>query len=88
MTEQDSALQFPCEFPVKALGKSSQGFDYRVVEIIRRHAPDINEGTVSIRPSKGGKYTSVTVTIVATSQQQLDAIYQDLTHCSEVLMAL
>ena len=88
MSEQENALQFPCRFPIKAMGMSSIELDIHVVEIIRRHVDDLHEGAVTSRPSKGGKYTSVTVTITATSKQQLDAIYQDLTDSPLVLMAL
>jgi putative lipoic acid-binding regulatory protein len=88
MSDQQSALQFPCSFPIKALGKAGLELDILVVEIIRRHAPDFGEGAVTLRPSKGGKFISVTVTIQATSKKQLDAIYQDLSDCPEVMMAL
>ncbi len=88
MSETQSALQFPCHFPIKALGITSTELDIRVVQIIRRHAPDIQEGAVTSKPSRNGKYTSVTVTILATSKQQLDAIYQDLSEAPEVIMAL
>ena len=86
--QPDSAIEFPCQFPIKALGKTSPQLDMLVIEIVRRHVEDIHEGAVTTRPSKGGKYTSVTVTIEASSKQQLDAIYQDLTACSEIIMAL
>lgn len=70
------------------MGMSSIELDIHVVEIIRRHVDDIHEGAVKTKPSRGGKYTSVTVTITATSRHQLDAIYQDLTDSPLVLMAL
>ena len=88
MNEQDTLLEFPCRFPIKAMGVSSSQFDLIVVEIIRRHVDDIREGAVSSRPSKGGKYTAVTVVIEASSREQLDAIYQDLSAHPDVLMAL
>ena len=84
----DSPLQFPCEFPVKAFGRSSQDFDALVAGIVRRHVPNLGEGAVSSRSSSQGKYTAVTVTIRAESKAQLDAIYLDLTACPEVLTAL
>jgi len=86
--EQDTLLEFPCEFSVKAMGLTSPDFDLAVVEVVRRHAPDMTEGCISSRPSKSGKYTAITVTIQATSKQQLDAIYQDLTDHKHVLMSL
>ncbi len=88
MSEEETLLEFPCQFPVKAMGKNTADFDSIVVEIVRQHVDDIKEGAVTVRPSKGDKYLSVTVTIEASSKQQLDAIYQGLTDCPDVLMAL
>jgi putative lipoic acid-binding regulatory protein len=86
--EQESPLKFPCEFPIKAMGKAGCELDIIVVEIIRKHAPDLTEGAVYTRDSTAGNYVSVTVTVNATSRQQLDAIYQDLVDCEAVIMAL
>ncbi len=88
MSETESLLEFPCQFAVKAMGKTSADFDAVVVEIVRLHVSDIREGAITSRPSKAGKYTSVTVMIEATSREQLDAIYQGLTDHPDVLMAL
>ncbi|TRX00769.1 YbeD family protein [Candidatus Methylobacter oryzae] len=85
---EETLLEFPCRFPIKAMGKNNIELDLLVVEIVRRHAPDIHEGAVSTRPSKDGNYISVTVIVEATSKQQLDAIYQDLSGHPHVLMAL
>ncbi|MGZ5007846.1 MAG: HP0495 family protein [Methylobacter sp.] len=87
MTEE-TLLEFPCRFPIKAMGKSNIELDLLVIEIVRRHVADLHEGAVSTRPSKDGNYISVTVTVEATSKQQLDAIYQDLSDHPHVLMAL
>lgn len=83
-----SLLEFPCDFPIKAFGLSHADLEGRVVAIVRRHAPDLGEAAVSSRPSTGGKYTAVTVTVRARSQEQLDAIYQDLSSCPEIAMVL
>lgn len=88
MSETESLLEFPCQFAIKAMGKSRDDFDAIVVEIVRRHVEDIREGAVSCRPSRAGTYLSVTVMIEATSREQLDAIYQGLTDHPDVLMAL
>lgn len=85
---QDSAIQFPCEFPIKAMGLATAELELTVVQIVRRHAPDLGEGAVRQRPSTNGKYVSITVTVTARSQAQLDAIYRDLSACEQVLMAL
>jgi len=83
-----SPLHFPCAFPIKAIGLATESFDALVVGIVRRHAPDLSEAVVTARPSAEGKYLAVTVTIQARSRAQLDAIYQDLVACEEVLVAL
>lgn len=88
MHETESALQFPCRFPIKAVGKAEVELDLVVVEIVRRHVRDIHEGAVTRRASKGGKYTSVTVVINASSKAQLDEIYRELSACPDVIMAL
>ncbi len=87
MTEE-TLLEFPCAFPIKAMGKAAPDFDQLVVAIVRQHCPDIHEGAVKTRPSKGGKWLSVTVTIEATSKQQLDAIYRALNAEERVVMVL
>jgi hypothetical protein len=84
----ETLLEFPCAFPIKAMGRSEPGFDDLVVEIVRRHTPDLPEEAVKTRASRGGKWVSVTVTIQATSKQQLDAIYQALTDHKKVVMCL
>jgi putative lipoic acid-binding regulatory protein len=86
--EEESPLKFPCEFPVKAMGKADCELDIIVVEIVRRHAPNLAEGAVYTRNSKAGNYVSVTVRVNATSRAQLDAIYQDLVDCTAVIMAI
>ncbi len=87
-TAEPEGMTYPCRFRVRAMGLDQDDFDALVVEIIRRHCPDIHEGAVSIRPSKNGKYISVSVDIEAQSREHLDAIYDDLTAHDRVLMRL
>lgn len=86
--QQETLLAFPCRFPIKAMGKAGEGFDTLVVQMVRRHAPDLNEAAVTLRESSGGKWVSVTVVIEATSKRQLDAIYRDLSAHEKVVWAL
>ncbi len=86
--DQDSVMEFPCQFPIKVMGLAEENFDLLVVEIVRRHAPDLSEGAVKSRHSKAGKYISITVTVTAQSRQQLDNIYLELTAHEKVIMAL
>ncbi len=86
--EEDSIMKFPCEFPIKVMGAAEENFDMLVVNIVRKHAPDLTEGAVKSRKSKEGRFISITVTVQAESRQQLDNIYMDLTAHEKVLMAL
>lgn len=85
---EETLLVFPCQFPIKAMGKADVELDLLVLDIIRRHTDSVTKDSVSTRPSKNGTYLSVTVTITATSKLQLDAIYQDLSGHPHILMVL
>ncbi|TSA03805.1 MAG: DUF493 domain-containing protein [Methylococcus sp.] len=84
----DTLIPFPSEFPIKAFGTAHESFESHVLEIVQRHAPDTTLNQVTRRMSQGGKYDAVTITIMATSKSQLDAIYRDLTASPDVIMAL
>ena len=88
MQADETLLKFPCDFPVKAMGKAAPDFDSLVIGLVRKHSPDLREGAVETRLSQGGRYMSVTITIQAQSKVQLDNIYMDLTAESRVLVAL
>jgi len=89
MTDPEQSLvEFPCQFPIKAMGKDENEFVAHVLNLVSQHYPELSEEEVHTRPSSGGKYISVTATITATSQEQLDAIYYALTASERVIMAL
>jgi len=88
MPEEESPFEFPCTFPIKAMGKAGEGFDLLVMEIVRRHAKDLDETQVKIRESRGGKWISVTVVVQARSKEQLNAIYRELSGHERVVWAL
>lgn len=88
-SENETLMQFPCQFSVKAMGLTSHDdFEALVVEIVSTHVPDLEQDASRARASKNGKYLSVTVTFQATSKAQLDAIYYALTEHRDVLMSL
>ena len=88
MKDADTLLQFPCRFPIKAMGRLENEFRDTVIGIVARHADSFAQENITEQPSSAGNFVSVTVTINATSREQLDRIYQDLTDCQSVLMAL
>lgn len=79
MAEQETLLEFPCDFPLKVMGATRDGFAQAVVEVVLKHAPDFDATRVEMRPSKAGNYLSVTCVVRATSKPQIDAIYRELT---------
>lgn len=85
---QGISFDFPCNFPIKVMGKANIDFEVRILAIIRKHSPDLGEGAIKIRHSKEGTYMSITAMIPAKSKQQLDEIYQDLTAEKLVLLVL
>ncbi len=83
-----SALEFPTAFPIKVMGRRTDDFAQAIVEVVLRHAPDFDAGTLEMRASRAGNYLSVTATITATSREQLDALYRELTSHPLVSMVL
>lgn len=77
--QQDTLLEFPCNFPLKIMGLADDALAQAVLAVVTRHAPDFDGATMEMRASSGGKYVSLTCTVVATSKPQLDALYMELT---------
>ncbi len=88
MTEEKPKIEFPCQYPIKVIGKVDENFDATVVEIINPFLSQPYEGTVESRDSEKGNYTAVTVEINATSEQQLKDIFAALKKCESVIMVL
>ena len=84
----ESAIDFPCSFPIKMMGRNTSEFRATARALVERHAGKVDDDAVSAALSRNGRFVSVTVTIIATSQQQLDAIYREVTAHQDVLMAL
>lgn len=85
---EESLLQFPCDFPIKIMGGGGSDFRPLVVELVSRHAPDLDETRVSVRDSRAGRYQSVTVVVNARDRAQLDALYLELSGHPRITMVL
>ena len=77
-SRQDSLIEYPSRFPIKVMGQKADGFVAALTEIAHRFDPDFDAGTIELRPSSGGNYLGVTLTITATSREQLDELYRTL----------
>lgn len=88
MAQPETPLEFPCRFPIKAIGAAEGDFTEHVRTLVRRHVVDLPDDAVRTRDSAGSRFIAVTVTINATSRAQLDAIYRELTASERVKFAL
>jgi len=77
--DNDSLFEFPCDFPIKVMGKSHPEFADTIVTVVRQFDTGVDPSRVEMRPSSGGNYTGLTVTVRATSRAHLDDIYRALT---------
>jgi hypothetical protein len=76
---RESLIEFPSDFPIKVMGKDVDGFVNAVTTTAKKFDPHFDASTVELRPSSGGNYLGVTITVRATSQTQLDDLYRALT---------
>jgi uncharacterized protein len=76
---EESLIEYPSKFPIKVMGENVDGFVHAVTQVAKNFDPEFDASTVEMRPSSGGKYLGVTVTITATSREQLDELYRTLT---------
>ena len=76
---RESLIDYPCAFPIKVMGLKVEGFVHAMTEVAERFDPSFDASTIELRPSKGGNYLGVTLTVQATSRAQLDELYRALT---------
>jgi putative lipoic acid-binding regulatory protein len=74
----ESLIDYPSDFPIKIMGAMQDAFAETMVEVVRRHDPEFHAGKMQMRPSSKGNYLSLTVTVRATSREQLDNLYREL----------
>ncbi len=88
MSESESLLTFPCSFPIKIMGRDQENFRHAAVLLVEQHAGKLPDDAISTSTSRNGNFLSITITIEAQSQDQLDNIYNDLSNHEAVLVAL
>ena len=75
---EQSLIKYPSAFPIKVMGAQVEGFEAAMVAVVRHFDPGFDVGSVERRPSSGGKYLGLTLTVTATSREQLDELYRTL----------
>lgn len=84
----ESLLEFPCDFPLKVMGRKESGFEALVVGLVEAHAGPLEQGRVRQRESRDGTFIALTLLLRAESQAQLDEVYAALSAHERVLMVL
>jgi putative lipoic acid-binding regulatory protein len=85
---KDSLIEYPSAFPIKVMGAKADGFVHAVTRIVEQFDPSFDAATVELRDSRAGNYLGITVTVTATSREQLDALYRALSTHPMVKMVL
>lgn len=89
MQEQEPPrIEFPCQYPIKVLGRSAEDLTEVIIEVFERHAPGFDQQGIAVRGSRKGTFTSLTITITATGPDQLEALHQDLLATGRVQMVI
>lgn len=85
---EEKLLVFPCDFPIKMMGRETPEFHVTARSLIEKHTGPLDDQAIKSSLSRNGRFVSITVTVSAQSQQQLDDIYRDVSSHEDVLMAL
>ena len=88
MTEESPLLTFPCDFPIKIMGKATEIFEDEIITLIYKHYPDLKTHQIQKNTSKNGNFLAISVTVYALDQASLDALYQDLSQHPDIKMVL
>ena len=75
---QESLIEYPSQFPIKVMGQKAEGLVHAISLIAQQFDPAFDASTIELRESKGGKYLGITITVTATSREQLDELYRTL----------
>lgn len=84
----DSLIEYPSDFPIKIMGAMQETFAQTMVELVQKHDPDFHAGKMTMRPSSKGNYLALTATVRATSREQLDNLYRELSSHAMVKVVL
>ena len=85
---RESLIDYPSDFPIKIMGVMQDQFAQTMVDVVRKHDPEFHAGKMEMRPSSKGNYLALTVTVRATSREQLDNLYRELSSHAMVKVVL
>lgn len=87
-TVEPPQIEFPCDYPIKVLGRATDEFEQTVLEVVARHAPGFDQSLVKLKPSRKGTFVSLNMVIIATGKPQLDAMHKELIATGLVQMVI
>ncbi|MDH3265971.1 MAG: DUF493 domain-containing protein [Gammaproteobacteria bacterium] len=85
---EETLLTFPCSFPIKMMGRDTVEFRLTARSLVEKHTGPLSDDAINNALSRNGNFVSITITVNALSQEQLDNIYRDVSSHDDVLMAL
>ncbi|MCB1702655.1 MAG: DUF493 domain-containing protein [Pseudomonadales bacterium] len=88
MQQEPPKIEFPCDYPIKVLARSSEDLTEVILEVVEQHSPGFDRTVVTFRPSRNGTFTAITLIITATGPDQLEALHQDLRGTGRVQMVI
>jgi putative lipoic acid-binding regulatory protein len=88
VTDEAPKIEFPCLYPIKIIGRSVEGFQATVIEVVERHTGDLDANLINVQSSAQSNYLSVRVTIAATGEEQLRNLFEDLKALESVKLVL
>ena len=88
MSEEGQLLEFPCDFPIKIMGRDTAEFHVIARALVEKHTGPLPDKSIRRSLSSKGRFVSITITVNAQSQEQLDAIYREVSGHDDVLVAL
>jgi len=75
---KESLIEYPSAFPIKVMGVKTDGLVHAITQIAEQFDPNFDATTIELRTSKAGNYLGITITVMATSREQLDDLYRAL----------
>jgi len=88
MDQEAPKIEFPCDYPIKVVGRAAPDYKQFVIDVIQKHAADLDPDKVELQPSRNGNFYSVRFTINATGVDQLEAIFEELKASGRVTMVI
>ncbi|QEM83987.1 YbeD family protein [Halomonas binhaiensis] len=74
----DVTITFPCDYPIKVVGDAAEDFAATVGLIVKRHDPGFDISKLEVVNSRNGRFQSVRLTLWATGEEQITALFNDL----------